>query len=100
MKPSEVLVRPVITEKVNGQMERSGRYTFVVGHQANKLEIKKAVESFYGVRVSGVNTIVVPAKNKSRFTKAGLLSGRKPSYKKAVVTLAEGETPIDFFGGN
>jgi large subunit ribosomal protein L23 len=100
MKLSEVLVRPVITEKVNGQMERSGRYTFVVGHQANKLEIKKAVESFYGVRVSNVNTIVVPAKNKSRFTKAGLLTGRKPSYKKAVVTLAEGETPIDFFGGN
>jgi len=96
MKASDVLVRPVITEKVNLQMERSGRYTFVVGHSANKLEIKKAVESFYGVRVANVNTIVVPAKNKSRFTKAGLLTGRKPSYKKAVVTLAEGET-IDLF---
>ncbi len=96
MKLSDVLVRPVITEKVNGQMERSGRYTFVVGHAANKLEIKKAIESFYGVRVAGVNTIVVPAKNKSRFTKAGMLTGRKPSYKKAVVTLAEGDT-IDFF---
>lgn len=99
MKLSEVLVRPVITEKVNGQMERNGRYTFVVGNQANKLEIKKAVENFYGVRVSDVNTIVVPAKNKSRFTKAGLLTGRKPSYKKAVVTLAEGDS-IDFFAGN
>lgn len=96
MRASEVLVRPVITEKVNLQMERSGRYTFVVGNSANKLEIKKAVESFYGVRVADVNTIVVPAKNKSRFTKAGLLSGRKPSYKKAVVTLAEGDT-IDLF---
>ena len=96
MKASDVLVRPVITEKVNLQMERSGRYTFVVGHSANKLEIKKAVESFYSVRVADVNTIVVPAKNKSRFTKAGLLTGRKPSYKKAVVTLAEGET-IDLF---
>jgi large subunit ribosomal protein L23 len=96
MKASEVLVRPVITEKVNLQMERSGRYTFVVGHSANKLEIKKAVETFYGVRVANVNTIVVPAKNKSRFTKAGLLTGRKPSYKKAVVTLAEGDT-IDLF---
>jgi len=96
MKASEVLVRPVITEKVNLQMERSGRYTFVVGHSANKLEIKKAVESFYGVRVANVNTIVVPAKSKSRFTKAGLLSGRKPSYKKAVVTLAEGDS-IDLF---
>jgi large subunit ribosomal protein L23 len=96
MRLSEVLVRPVITEKVNLQMERSGRYTFVVGKEANKLEIKKAVEEFYGVKVAEVNTVVVPAKNKTRFTKAGLLSGRKPSYKKAVVTLAEGET-IDLF---
>ena len=96
MKLSEVLVRPVITEKVNRQMERSGRYTFVVGKAANKLEIKKAVEEFYGVKVSEVNTIVVPAKNKTRYTKAGFLSGRKPSYKKAVVSLAEGES-IDLF---
>lgn len=96
MKHSEVLVRPVITEKVNLQMERSGRYTFVVGKNANKLEIKKAVEEFYGVKVADVNTVVVPAKNKTRYTKAGLLSGRKPSYKKAVVTLAEGDT-IDLF---
>jgi large subunit ribosomal protein L23 len=96
MKLSEVLVRPVITEKVNLQMERSGRYTFEVGKQANKLEIKKAVEEFYGVKVAEVNTVVVPAKNKTRFTKAGLLSGRKPSYKKAIVTLAAGDT-IDLF---
>jgi len=96
MKLSEVLVRPVITEKVNRQMEKSGRYTFVVGKGANKLEIKKAVEEFYGVKVNEVNTIVVPAKNKTRYTKAGFLSGRKPSYKKAVVTLADGES-IDLF---
>jgi large subunit ribosomal protein L23 len=96
MKLSEVLIRPVITEKVNLQMERSGRYTFVVGKQANKLEIKKAVEEFYGVKVAEVNTAVVPAKSKTRFTKAGLLSGRKPSYKKAIITVAPGET-IDLF---
>lgn len=96
MKHSEVLVRPVITEKVNRQMERSGRYTFVVGKHANKLEIKKAVEEFYGVKVADVNTVVVPAKSKTRFTKAGLLAGRKPSYKKAVVTLAAGDS-IDLF---
>jgi len=77
-------------------MERSGRYTFVVGARANKLEIKKAVEDFYGVKVEDVNTMVVPAKNKTRFTKAGLLSGRKPSYKKAVITLVKGDT-IDLF---
>ena len=77
-------------------MERSGRYTFVVGKSANKLEIKKAVEEFYGVKVSDVNTIVVPAKNKTRYTKAGFLKGKKPSFKKAVITLAEGES-IDLF---
>ena len=96
MKPADVLVRPVITEKVNSQMERSGRYTFVVDRKANKLEIKKAVEEFYGVKVYDVNTIVVPGKHKSRFTKAGFIQGVKPSYKKAVVTLAEGDS-IDLF---
>lgn len=96
MKLAEVLVRPVITEKVNNQIENSGRYTFVVDKRANKLEIKQAVEEFYGVQVSDVNTIVVPGKNKSRYTQAGLLTGVKSSYKKAVVTLAEGDT-IDLF---
>ncbi len=96
MKPADVLVRPVITEKVNNQIEKSGRYTFVVDKKANKLEVKKAVEEFYGVKVDNVNTIVVPGKNKSRFTKAGLLKGVKSSYKKAVVTLVEGDT-IDLF---
>jgi large subunit ribosomal protein L23 len=93
---TEVLVRPLITEKVNNQMERSNRYTFQVDKRANKLEIKKAVEEFYGVKVAGVNTIVVPGKSKSRFTKAGFLQGVKGSYKKAVVTLTEGES-IDLF---
>jgi len=96
MKLADVLVRPVVTEKVNGQIEKSGRYTFMVGKGANKLEIKKAVEEFYGVKVTDVNTVVVPAKNKTRFTRAGFLSGRKPSYKKAVVTLAQGDS-IDLF---
>lgn len=96
MKPADVLVRPVLTEKVNQQMEKAGRYTFVVDKKANKLEVKKAVEEFYGVKVEAVNTLVVPAKKKSRFTKAGLLVGRKPGYKKAIITLAEGDT-IDLF---
>jgi large subunit ribosomal protein L23 len=96
MKLANVLVRPVVTEKVNNQMERSSRYTFVVDKKANKLEIKKAVEEFYGVKVADVNTIVVPGKRKSRFTKAGYIQGIKPSYKKAVVKLAEGDS-IDLF---
>jgi large subunit ribosomal protein L23 len=96
MKHTDVLVRPVITEKVNSQMEKSGRYTFEVDKKANKLEIKKAVEEFYGVKVSEVNTIVVPGKVKNRFTKGGFISGVKSSYKKATVTLAEGDS-IDLF---
>lgn len=96
MKLTDVLVRPVITEKVNNQMERSGRYTFVVDKKANKLEVKKAVEEFYGVKVENVNTVVVPGKRKTRFTKAGFIEGVKSSYKKAIVTLAEGES-IDLF---
>ncbi len=96
MKLAEVLVKPIITEKVNSQMEDAGRYTFMVDRKANKLEIKKAVEEFYGVRVEEVNTMVVPGKNKTRYTQAGFIKGMKPAYKKAVVTLAEGET-IDLF---
>lgn len=96
MKLADVLVRPVITEKVNIQMERNGRYTFVVDKRANKLEVKQAVEEFYGVKVDDVNTVVVPGKSKSRFTKAGFIEGVKSSYKKAIVTLAEGES-IDLF---
>src|SRR5215210_116127 len=96
MKAADVLVRPVITEKVNSQMEKSGRYTFVIDKRANKLEVKKAVEEFYGVKVDDVNTCVVPAKARTRMTKAGILSGRKSGYKKAIVTLAEGES-IDLF---
>ena len=96
MRLSEVLVRPVITEKVNNQMEKRNRYTFVVDKRSNKLEIKDAVEQFYNLKVASVNTLVVPAKNKSRFTKAGYVQGRKPSYKKAIVQLLEGES-IDLF---
>ncbi len=96
MKAADVLIRPVITEKVNIQMEKSGRYTFVIDKRANKLEVKKAIEEFYGVKVADVNTAVVPAKAKSRMTKSGVLSGRKHGYKKAIVTLAAGDS-IDLF---
>jgi len=96
MKLSEVLIKPILTEKANAQQEKLRRYAFRVSKKANKLEIRKAVESFYGVTVTNVNTTVVPGKNKSRFTKAGVISGRKPSYKKAFVTVAEGEN-IDLY---
>ncbi|GEP96237.1 MULTISPECIES: 50S ribosomal protein L23 [Chitinophaga] len=96
MKLSDVLIKPVISEKVNKATEKFNRFYFIVDKKANKLEIKKAVEDFYGVTVAEVNTQVMPGKNKTRFTKAGFISGRKPSYKKAVITLAAGET-IDLY---
>jgi len=96
MKLTDILVNPILTEKANNQQEKLKRYTFKVGRKANKLEIKKAVEEFYGVSVVDVNTVVVPGKNKTRFTKAGFLKGVKPSYKKAYVTVAEGDT-IDLY---
>ncbi|MBK5272929.1 MAG: 50S ribosomal protein L23 [Bacteroidia bacterium] len=96
MNPSDVLIKPILSEKANAQQEKLRRYAFRVSKKANKLEIKKAVESFYGVTVVNVNTTVVPGKNKSRFTKAGVISGRKPSYKKAFVTVSEGDT-IDLY---
>mgnify|MGYP001220276788 FL=1 len=97
MKLSEVLIKPILTEKANAQQESLRRFAFKVARKANKLEIKKAIESFYGVTVVDVNTSVIPGKNKTRFTKAGFIQGRKPAYKKALVTVAEGET-IDLYG--
>ena len=96
MKLSDVLIKPVLSEKVNSQTEKFRRYTFVVDKRANKLEIKKAVEEFYGVAVDDVHTLVVPGKNKTRYTKAGFIKGQKPAYKKALVTVAEGES-IDLY---
>ena len=96
MKLSDVLIKPILSEKANNQQEKLRRYAFKVNRKANKLEIKKAVEEFYGVSVVDVNTVVVPGKNKTKFTKAGFVKGVKPSYKKAYITVAEGET-IDLY---
>ena len=96
MNLADVLMKPVLTEKANNQQEKLRRYTFKVAKKANKLEIKKAIEDMYGVSVEDVNTVVVPGKNKTRFTKAGFIKGTKPGYKKAYVTVAEGET-IDLY---
>jgi large subunit ribosomal protein L23 len=90
-----VLKKPLVTEKVSAMNEK-GKYGFIVDTDANKVEIKKAVEKQYGVTVESVNTMKVMGKFKSRYTKAGVLAGRKPNYKKAIVTLAAGEV-IDFY---
>jgi large subunit ribosomal protein L23 len=91
-----ILKRPLVTEKVSSLNEK-GKYGFVVDITANKVEIKNAVEKMYGVNVERVNTISLMGKLKVRSTKAGMLSGRKPHIKKAIVTLAAGEV-IDFYG--
>ena len=96
MKLSDVLIKPILSEKANKQSEKFNRYAFVVDRKANKLEIKKAVELFYGVQVEEVNTMVVPSKLKSKYTKAGYIVGRKPAKKKAMVTVVVGET-IDLY---
>ena len=96
MNTAAILVKPILTEKANKQQDTLRRYAFKVARKANKLEIKKAVEEFYGVNVIDVNTSVVPGKNKTRYTKKGFVKGQKPAYKKAMVTVAEGET-IDLY---
>lgn len=91
-----ILIKPIVTEKMTIQGEKLNRYAFEVDREANKIEIKAAVEEMYGVKVLDVNTVNYHEKKKSRFTKAGLLSGRANHFKKAYVTLA-GEDKIDFY---
>ena len=92
----EVLIKPVVSEKMTDQSEKLKRYGFVVNHAANKIEIKKAIEKAYGVSVESVNTMNYGGKSKSRFTKAGLIQGKTNKYKKAIITVADGEV-IDFY---
>lgn len=92
----QILLKPIITEKAEDLSEKLGQYSFVVDKKANKLEIRKAVEKLYNVTVRDVNTMIVPGKVRSRFTRTGVQRGRKASYKKAIVTLTQGEK-IDFF---
>jgi large subunit ribosomal protein L23 len=91
-----ILLKPIVTEKMTSQGDKYNRYGFLVAKNANKLQIKKAVEDLYGVTVDSVNTMRFGGKLKSRNTKSGLLIGKTNATKKAVVTLAEGNK-IDFY---
>jgi len=91
-----IIKKPVITEKMTAISEKLNKYAFIVDKRANKLQIKQAVQELYGVQVESVNTINYEGKLKSRYTKTGIISGRRDAFKKAIVTLAKGET-IDFF---
>jgi large subunit ribosomal protein L23 len=92
----DILLKPIVTEKMTAQGEDMNRFGFIVAKNANKIQIKKAVEEMYGVNVVAVNTMVYAGKNKSRYTRTGIINGRTKSFKKAIVTLAEGDT-IDFY---
>lgn len=92
----EILLKPIVTEKMTEQGEKLNRFGFVVDRRANKIQIKDAVEEMYGVNVVAVNTMVYAGKNKSRYTRTGIIKGRTKTIKKAIVTLAEGDT-IDFY---
>ena len=94
-----IMIKPNVTEKASGLSEKLNRYTFCVSPDANKYQIKSLIEDLYGVKVASVNTMNYEGKRKQRYTKAGLIRGKKPAFKKAIVTLVEGET-IDFYSNN
>lgn len=90
------IIKPLVTEKMTGITEKQNKFGFIVRPNANKIEIKKEVEALYNVTVVAVNTSKYAGKNKSRYTKAGLIKGRTNAFKKAIVTLKEGDV-IDFY---
>jgi large subunit ribosomal protein L23 len=92
----KILIKPIITEKMTAQAEKLNRYGFVVAKEANKIEIKEAVEKMYGVKVDSVNTQQYVGKVKTRNTTRGVAVGRVNRGKKAIVTLKQGEV-IDFY---
>jgi len=91
-----IIKKPIITEKMTDQAEKYNRYAFVVDRRVNKIEIKKAVSEMYDVTVDSVRTMVCIGKKRVRGTKSGMIVGKTSTYKKAIVTLAEGDS-IDFY---
>ncbi len=92
-----IIIKPLVTEKMTAITDKvNNRFGFIVRPQANKLEIKKEVEALYNVTVVGVNTARYAGKKKSRYTRTGIIKGRTNAFKKAIVTLKEGDT-IDFY---
>ncbi len=92
-----ILIRPIVTEKMNDIQEQTGQYGFVVDVRANKIEIGKAIKEKFDVDVVSVNTIKYKGKTKTQFTRKGRFTGNTSRYKKAFITLKEGQT-IDIFG--
>jgi large subunit ribosomal protein L23 len=93
----DILIKPLVTEKVTSLNEK-GKYGFIVDKNANKVEIKKAVEKMYGVSVEKVTTMRYMGKEKVRYSKTKIMTGKTNNFKKAIVKLTEGEV-IDFYSG-
>jgi large subunit ribosomal protein L23 len=90
------IIKPLVTERMTAITEKLNKYGFIVRPKANKLEIKKEVEEMYNVTVLDVNTMRYAGKTKSRYTRTGVVKGRNDAFKKAIVTLKQGDT-IDFY---
>lgn len=93
----QIIIRPMITEKAEKLSTKRNQYTFIVARDVNKIEVSKAIEKMYNVSVESVNTLMMPGKAKSRNSRNAVIKGRKPSYKKAMVTLKAGDE-INIFG--
>lgn len=91
-----VLIKPIVTEKMTDLGEKENKFGFIVDKQANKIQIKIAIEEMYEVSVVNINTMRCGGKAKSRFSRTGVIQGKSAAYKKAIVSLAEGEN-IDFY---
>ncbi|MCZ2083617.1 MULTISPECIES: 50S ribosomal protein L23 [unclassified Kaistella] len=94
-----IIIKPIISEKANYLTDLRGQYSFLVNPKSNKIQIKKAIELAYGVKVADISTMIYAPKVSSKHTKKGLQVGKTSKLKKAVVALAEGEV-IDIFATN
>ncbi len=94
----DIIKRPMVTERLTEEAEKFNRYGFIVDRQANKIQIRESIEKMYNVSVTGVRTMNYMGKSNNRYTTSGMIKGNKASYKKAIVTVASGDS-IDFYAG-
>ena len=92
-----IIIKPILSEKSEMLTEKRNKFSFIVARSANKITIGKEIERLYNVQVESVNTLTMPGKIKMKNSRTGMIKGRKPAFKKAIITVAEGET-IDLYG--
>jgi large subunit ribosomal protein L23 len=96
MKTRQIIIRPLYTEKISRLQESENKFAFAVARSANKIEIRKEIEKKFEVTIIGIQTMNVRGKMRQQLTRAGRFYGRRPDWKKAIVTLAKGQT-LDLF---